>query len=96
MVNMKSISEHIEKPINESQVYDDLIKYLQDSKENGVPLTEGIIGGLFGGIAGFAAGPMIMKAVCNTLGIDLKGPLGSLMTSRLIITACCAKLGLRM
>lgn len=92
---MKSISEHIENPINESQAYDDLIKYLQDSKENGVPLTEGIIGGLFGGIAGFAAGPMIMKAVCNTLGIDLKGPLGSLMTSRLIITACCAKLGLR-
>ena len=92
---MKSISEHIEKPINESQAYDDLIKYLQNSKENGVPLTEGIIGGLFGGIAGFTAGPMIMKAVCNTLGIDLKGPLGSLMTSRLIITACCAKLGLR-
>lgn len=92
---MKSISEHIEKPINESQAYDDLIKYLQDSKENGVSLTEGIIGGLFGGIAGFTAGPMIMKAVCNTLGIDLKGPLGSLMTSRLIITACCAKLGLR-
>lgn len=92
---MKQINEYLEKPINESQAYDDIIKSLQEAKENGVPLTEGIIGGLFGGIAGFTAGPMIMKAVCNTLGIDLKGPLGSLMTSRLIITACCAKLGLR-
>lgn len=93
---MKQINEYLEKPINEAQAYDDIIKYLQDAKENGVSLTEGIIGGLFGGITGFVAGPMIMKAVCNTLGIDLKGPLGSLMTSRLITTACCAKLGFRL
>lgn len=93
---MKSINECVEQPINEDKAYEEIIRYLEDARENGTPLTEGIIGGLFGGIAGFAAGPMIMKAVCNTLGIDLKGPLGSLMTSRLIITACCAKLGLRM
>lgn len=93
---MKTINECIEQPINEDKAYDELIRYLEDAKENGTPLTEGIIGGLFGGLAGITVGPMIMKAVCNTLGIDIKGPLGALMTSRLIITACCAKLGMRM
>ncbi len=92
---MKSISECIEKPINESQVYDDLISGLQQAKEQGLPIDEGLFTGLFAGAAAFTVGPSIMKAVCNCLGIDLKGPLGSLMTSRLILTAISTKLGLR-
>jgi len=93
---MKSINDCLEQPINEDKAYGDLIKHLEGARENGTPLTEGILGGLFGGLAGFTVGPIIMKAVANTLGIDLKGPLGSLMTSRLIVTACATKLGLKM
>ena len=90
---MKQINEYLEKPINESQVYDDIIKSLQESKEQRKPIEEGLFTGLFAGAAAFAVGPTIMKAVANVLGIDLKGPLGSLMTSRLILTAVGAKLG---
>jgi predicted methyltransferase MtxX (methanogen marker protein 4) len=66
---------------------------LQEAKENNIPLEEGLLTGLIGGIAGAAFGPKVMTAVCNALGIDLKGPLGSLMTSRIILTAVGAKVG---
>lgn len=92
---MKSINECIDQPINEAQVYDEMIAGLQKAKEEGKPLSEGLFSGLFAGAAAFTVGPSIMKAVCNTLGIDLKGPLGGLMTSRLILTAMAAKLGFR-
>ena len=92
---MKQINEYLEKPINESQVYDDIINSLQESKEQCKPIEEGLFTGLFAGAAAFTVGPTIMKAVANVLGIDLKGPLGSLMTSRLILTAVGAKLGYR-
>ena len=92
---MKQINEYLEKPINESQVYDDIIKSLQEAKEQGKSGEEGLLTGLFGGAAAFTVGPTIMKAVANVLWIDLKGPLGSLMTSRLILTAVGAKLGYR-
>lgn len=92
---MKQINDYLEKPINESQVYDDIIKSLQESKEQSKPIEEGLFTGLFAGAAAFTVGPTIMKAVANVLGIDLKGPLGSLMTSRLILTSVGAKLGYR-
>ena len=92
---MKQINEYLEKPINESQVYDDIIKSLQESKEQSKPIEEGLFTGLLAGAAAFTVGPTIMKTVANVLGIDLKGPLGSLMTSRLILTAVGAKLGYR-
>ena len=92
---MKQINEYLEKPINDSQVYDDIIKSLQESKEQSKPIEEGLFTGLFAGAAAFTVGPTIMKAVANVLGIDLKGPLGSLMTSRLILTSVGAKLGYR-
>lgn len=92
---MKQINEYLEKHINESQVYDDIIKSLQESKEQCKPIEEGLFTGLFAGAAAFTVGPTIMKTVANVLGIDLKGPLGSLMTSRLILTAVGAKLGYR-
>lgn len=92
---MKTINECLEQPVNEAQVYDDMIAGLQKAKDEGRPLDEGLFTGLFAGAAAFTVGPSIMKAVCNTLGIDLKGPLGGLMTSRLILTAMAAKLGFR-
>lgn len=92
---MKTINECIDQPINEAQVYDDMIAGLQKAKEEGKPIDEGLFTGLFMGASAYLVGPSIMKAVCNTLGIDLKGPLGSLMTSRLILTAMAAKLGFR-
>lgn len=92
---MKTVNEYIGHPINESQAYDSIIENLQKAKENGTPLEEGVVAGLLGGLAGVTVGPTIMKAVCKTLGIDEKGALGSLMTSRLILTAMGAKLGFR-
>lgn len=91
---MKSMNEYAET-INEDQIYDNLIGDLQKAKEDGVPVTEGIVKALIGGAGAMIAGPTIMKAVCNVLGIDQKGPLGNLMTSRLILTAMAAKLGMR-
>jgi hypothetical protein len=79
--------------LNESQIYDEIIGKLQEAKENGIPLEEGLLGGLIGGVAGATFGPSVMKAVCKALGIDERGPLGSLMTSRLILTAVGAKVG---
>lgn len=91
---MKSMNEYAET-INEDALYDNLINGLQKAKEEGKPLNEGILMGLLGGTTAAIAGPTIMKAVCNVLGIDQKGPLGSLMTSRLILTAMAGKLGMR-
>lgn len=84
-----------ERQITEAQAYDDMIKYLQEAKESGKPIDEGLFTGLFAGATAFVVGPSIMKSVCECLGIDKKGPLGSLMTSRLILTAMGAKLGFR-
>lgn len=92
---MKSVNDYIEQPVNEAKAYDELIEGLQKAKAEGKPLDEGLFTGLFAGAAAFAVGPAIMKAVCETLGIDIKGPLGGLMTSRLILTAMAAKLGYR-
>jgi hypothetical protein len=36
-----------------------------------------------------------MKAICKCLGIDEKGTLGSLLTSKLVLTAMGAQLGYR-
>lgn len=92
---MENINKYLEQPVNEAQVYDDMIAGLQKAKTEGKPLDEGLFTGLFAGASAYLVGPSIMKAVCNTLGIDLKGPLGGLMTSRLILTAMAAKLGFR-
>jgi hypothetical protein len=61
--------------------------------KNGEPIEEGFWGGLIGGAAGALAGPAIGKAVCKALGIDEKGTLGTLFTSRLVTTAIGIALG---
>jgi hypothetical protein len=46
--------------------------------------------------AGATIGPSIMKAICKVLGIDEKGTLGSLMTSKVVLSALGSQLGYRM
>jgi len=96
---MKSMSEIVnneeEKVIIEdaSKEYDRIIEQLQKAKEEGTPVEEGIVGSLVGGLTGLTFGPKVMKAICKALGIDEKGPLGSLFTSRLVLTAVGASVG---
>lgn len=94
---MKSLEDIVkEQPINESLVYDEVIQKLVDAKNNETPLDEGLLGAVAGAAGGLVFGPKIMTTICNVLGIDPKSALGSLMTSRLIISAVAAKLGWRL
>lgn len=94
---MKSLEEVAnsseEQVITEDLIYDDLIKRLQECKEQNIPIDEGFFKAIFGGLGGATIGPPIMKGVCKVLGIDEKGSMGSLMTSRLTLTALGAYLG---
>ena len=94
---MKTLDEFTQEKnqINESMVYEEVIQKLQEAKESGTPIDEGLFGAIVGGVAGITIAPSIMKAVCKILGIDPKGQFGSLITSRLILTAVCAELGWR-
>ena len=92
MKTMQEIAD-TNQQINEVQSYDDVIKKLTEAKEAGIPIDEGILGAIAGAVGGAVFGPKIMATICNVLGIDPKGSLGSLMTSRLIVTACATKLG---
>jgi len=92
---MKSIQEIVneQEPITEELTYDDVIAKLQEAKENNIPIEEGIIGSIVGGLTGATFGPKVMKAICKALGINETGPLGSLFTSRLILTAVGTSVG---
>ena len=94
---MKSIEEiiNIETPnqINEGAIYDEAIAKLIEAKENGTPIDEGLFGAIFGGLTGAVAGPAIGRALCKTLGLDEKGMLGNLLTSRLFLTALGGYMG---
>jgi len=93
---MKKLEEYIipqEETITEELTYDKVIAQLQEAKENDIPLEEGILGAVVGGLAGATFGPKVMKAVCKALGVDEKGPFGSLLTSRLILTAVGTSVG---
>ena len=94
---MKTLDEFTQEhnQITEYMMYDDMIKKLQAAKESGTPIDEGFLGAVIGGIAGVTIAPSIMKAVCKILGIDTKGQFGSLMTSRLVLTALCTEMGWR-
>jgi hypothetical protein len=91
---MKSMQDIVDSTeIIESNGYDEVIKLLQEAKEQDVPLDEGIGKALLGAAAGVTVGPAIMKGVCKVLGISETGALGNLMTSRLILTALGGYLG---
>jgi hypothetical protein len=71
------------------QFYTNLVEKLQ----NGEDIEEGFFGAVAGGMAGALVGPAIGKAVCKVLGIEENGPLGKLLTSRLVSIAIGASLG---
>lgn len=94
---MKTIEDiiNIDNPtqINEGAMYDDIIAKLNEAKENGTPIDEGLFGAIFGGLTGAVAGPAIGRALCKALGLDEKGMLGNLLTSRLFLTALGGYMG---
>ena len=92
MKSMQDIVDSIDT-VSESKGYDEVIKLLQEAKEQEVPLDEGIGKAILGAAAGVTVGPNIMKGVCKVLGISESGALGNLMTSRLILTALAVYLG---
>ena len=94
---MKTLDEFTQEKnqITESMIYDEMIQKLQEAKESGKPIDEGLFGAIVGGVAGITIAPSIMKAVCKVLGIDVKGQFGSLITSRLVLTALCTEMGWR-
>ena len=81
MKNLEEIAN--DKPITEELTYDSIIEKLNEAKENGTPIDEGI----FGAIGG---------AICKALGVDPKGSFGSLLTSRLVMGAICTTMGWKM
>lgn len=85
--DIKDISP--DKILKAEQFYDELVEKL----EKGETIDEGVLGALIGGATGALVGPAIGKAICKVLGIDEKGNLGKLLTSRLVTTAIGATLG---
>ena len=95
---MENIDNFINKDQNqiiEELTYNNIIQKLQEAKENNVPIEEGILGAIVGGLTGATFGPKLGMAICTALGIDPKGPLGNLITSRLIMGAIGTKIGLK-
>lgn len=85
--------EEIANPINEDLTYEDIIQKLNEAKEAGTPIDEGIFGALIGGVTGLTMGTKIGNAICKALGIDPKGTLGSLITSKLVMGSVLGTLG---
>jgi len=77
----------------DNKQYDEIIKKLQEAKEAGTPIEEGILGALTGGLVGVTMGPKIMKGICKILGVDERGQFGSLLTSRMMTTALGTYMG---
>lgn len=92
------LSEYTPKEIiNSKKVYDYIIEANEIAKANNQSLDdvidEGLFSSIIGGAIGATVGQSIMKAFCKCLGIDEKGTLGNLLTSRLVLTAMGAQLG---
>lgn len=83
------------KNLNPSEIKEAEATYFSivEKLEKGEELDEGLLGSLVGGAAGALIGPAIGRAICKVLGIDTKGHLGKLMTSRLVTTAMGIALG---
>ena len=78
---------------NEINEAEKIYKQLIEKLEKGEDIDEGLLGALTGGVVGALVGPTIGKAICRVLGIDEKGHLGKLLTSRLVTTALGIALG---
>ena len=92
------LSQYTPKQIIDSKkVYDYIIESNEIAKQQnsslGNIIDEGLFSTIIGGAVGATVGQSIMKAICKCLGIDEKGTLGNLLTSRLVLTAMGAQLG---
>ena len=94
---MIDINDYVkqDKQLTEELSYESVIQKLQEAQEAGVPIEEGLFGAIVGGLTGATFGPKLGSAICSALGIDPKGTLGSLITSRLVLTAIGAKIGMK-
>ena len=94
---MIDINDYIkqDQQVTEELSYDNVIQKLQEAKENNIPIEEGLFGAIVGGLTGATFGPKLGAAICSALGIEPKGTLGSLITSRLVLTAIGAKIGMK-
>lgn len=100
---MKNINElqdsQYQALIKEStqSIKDYIIEVSNKSKETGKDVSElideGLLGSIVGGILGGTAGKSIMQGVCKALGVSENSTLGSLLTSRMVLTAVGAYLG---
>ena len=72
-----------EQLVEAEKAYEEIVRRLETGEE----IDEGLLGGLAGGAVGALAGPAVGRAICKVLGIDPKGNLGRLLTSRLVTTA---------
>ena len=66
---------------------------LVEKLQKGEQIDEGLFGALVGGTVGALVGPTIGKAICAVLGVKEDGPLGKLLTSRLVAAAMGVTLG---
>ena len=86
--------------INGKKIYNYIVESAEIAKKENTNMDDYLEEGLFGALVGAAAGatvaPSIMKAVCKVLGINENGTLGSLLTSRTVLMAICAELGLKL
>ena len=84
------------------------LRYIAESVKNEIPenveniekeistmQNEGFFGGATGLIGGLIAGDKLGKAICKALGVTT-GPLYSLLTSKIVMTAICTYLGIKM
>ena len=94
---MKSIEEVVNpQQVNEDLTYDTIIQKLNEAKEAGTPIDEGILGAIGGAVLGAAIGPKLGAAICKALGVDQKGTFGSLLTSKLVMGAIGTTMGWQM
>jgi len=77
--------------LNESEKaqVQDMLKEIGDKKIS--ELDEGLLGKIFGGVAGFLVGPAIGRVIANALGIE-RGIIYDMLTSRLATAALGAAL----
>lgn len=85
--------------MNSKKLYDYIVESAEIARAENVPMDEimdeGLFGALLGGAVSATIGQSIMKAICKCLGIDEKGTLGNLLTSKLVLAALGAQLGYR-
>lgn len=96
MKSFNEIANNEANAINEELMYDTIIQKIQEAKENGTPIEEGILGAIGGFLGGAAFGPKLGRAICRALGVDEKGQFGSLLCSRLVMSAIGATMGWKM